>query len=266
MNSDSEVQKSADENWYYSKHEKKLWRVKFSKFDAHYNINREMGHGISAIVSLFKSEQMGECEAVKFSNGPHHPVKPEYEISLKWPKGATGLLLRPKAYFSDPLCDFFVMHAYDTAIKKILFQFCIKERIEAIYQVCQGVTTLHNLGIAHRDIHLANIFYDKDKNRFDLGDFGLAITSETNKKEFDSGVNKDICDLKESIESILLGEEPDRWLRLKNGYKQQLNILEDILKLGFNLESSRLILDFMNSVPKNAEEILNIFKKIKNHL
>ncbi|PJD95415.1 MAG: hypothetical protein CK425_08945 [Parachlamydia sp.] len=266
-------QVSSSQAWYYDyRHlnEGKLWRVKSSKDDFTASLTyfkvKCLGSGISGVVCLYQPEQMGTCKAIKFSNGNHHPVKSEYEISLKWPKGETGLLLRPKAYFREPFRDFYIMHRYTSNIVNNISLFTISEKIESIYQLCQGVTTLHNLGIAHRDIHLANVFYDRDKNRFDLGDFGRAITLETNKEKFDLGVSKDIQNLKEAIESILIGEEVEPFARIIDGYRQRLNTLEDILKLGFSLKSSWLILDFMHRTPRNTQEILGDFTKIKERL
>jgi len=268
-----------------------------------------VGCGYCWMCLPFAPKVEGKCKVIKFSHNSYSTVKPEYAISFKWPKGATGLLLRPKAYFQGPKGDCYIMHKYDGTICDIFSQFTTQEKIEAIYQLCQGITTLHTLGIAHCDIHLANIFYDRCKKRFDIGDFGHAKTLENLKDplfteinevteflacitngytqqlamrdcmavgfnctsalliiDFISGVNKDIQGLKESIESLLIGKGRDELERINNGYRQRLNIIEDILSLGFDLQTSRLILDFMNNTPMNAQEIVRIFAEIKNRL
>lgn len=176
----------------------------------------------------------------------------EYETTQKWPKGTTGLLLRPKCFLQAPFGEFFIMHNYDGEIKEFLPLLSAKEKIEAICQIAQGLITLHDMRITHEDLHIGNILYDKKKNRFDLIDFEHAI-------EDTEDFNQDLKDIKICIEGIISG-------KAKYGFQAGSYDLDDIIKFGFNNESAKLILDFLNSDLKNAKEILQHFSKIKAYL
>ena len=182
-------------------------------------------------------------------------------MTLKWPKGAIGLLLRPKACLEEPFGgSFFIMHKYDGGIPIALSQLTVSEKIEAICQLSQGLATLHDLAITHGDLHVGNVFYDKIKNRYDLGDFEYAAEWD-DKDEFIEASNKDLDEFKTCIVSIIIGEAIYTNSCRKEFHK--LDNLEEIIKLGFNSESSRLILDFINSDIKGAHETLQLFTKIK---
>lgn len=231
-----------------------------------YNKFRKLGSGVAGEVHLYKCTETEKSLAVKVSNGMHHPVKSEYEVSLKWPKGATGLLLRPKAYFISEVNDFYVMHLYDGDVQNMLAHLNPYDKIEIIRQMCQGLSTLHEIGIAHGDVHLANVFFDKKQKRFDLGDFGRTETMENNEPKFYSTIEKDLKDLREAIESLVIGEEVDALEYMLKGYQQRIHLLEDVQKHGFDLEASSHILDFMLHTPKSAKEILQHFTKIANNI
>ena len=86
--------------WYYNPNNKKLLRVKSSKGlnrTTNYFRDKFLGSGCSGRVYSYKPEEAGKCKAIKLSY-KNCSIKSEYSISFKWPKGATGLLLRPKAY------------------------------------------------------------------------------------------------------------------------------------------------------------------------
>lgn len=252
-------------SWKYHSKEKKISKVNLEDTDIYQRV-RCLGAGISGSVILYQSDPKGKEKAVKFSNGTHHLVKTEYVISLSWPKNAIGLLLRPKAYFREDIYDLYIMHKYDSPIKDLIYDLTLQEKIEAICQLCQGIATLHELKIAHRDVHLANVFYDKDMGRFDLGDFGQAITLNAGQVRLEIGIDKDLRDLKECIESILLGEEVDSLQRMMEGYRQRLNTFEEVSKLGFDVKVTWMIYDFMTSPKQEAKTIVNIFKKIREML
>ena len=58
----------------------------------------------------------------------------------------------------------------------------INERENIITQLLEGVNYLHKIGIAHRDIKIENILYDKLKKKVKIIDFGLSlIYKEKNK-------------------------------------------------------------------------------------
>ncbi len=234
-----------------------------------------LGSGLYGSVYVLKpDEKTAKTKAIKFSDQKSHSVKYEYDICLKWPKGTRGLLLRPKAYFETFFTDCYIMHQYDGTLADLLYQLTAKEKIEAIDQLCQGVMSLHELGIAHRDIHLSNVFYDKNRNRFDLGDFGCAKVSKLNSKDLSFGIQKDIVHLREHIESILLGKQLDAMTLLLaadcDRYNQRIHRVEELTNLGFSLELSQLLLVFINKLmrgqAKDSQAILQSFKPIKDLL
>lgn len=216
----------------------------------HYFRNKCLSSRPGADVFLCNSQimGMGKCKVIKWLHTPERAFL-EYETTLIWPKGTTGLLLRPKGCLNTPFGAFFIMHKYDGELGKSLHLLSANEKIEAICQICQGLVTLHDLRMAHGDIHIGNILYDKKKNRFDLIDFEHVTEDTDDFKE-------DFEDLKICIEGIIMGEP-------KYESPRELYELDDVIKLGFNLESAKLILDFMDSDPKDAKEILQCFNKIK---
>lgn len=49
---------------------------------------------------------------------------------------------------------------------------------DIIKHVSELLTTLHNNGIIHRDVHLQNIFY-KYPGKYVIGDYGQAVLSDS---------------------------------------------------------------------------------------
>lgn len=216
----------------------------------HYLQDKCLSSRSGAKVVLYKSQEGEKCKVIKYREDTKR-AEYEYQTALMWPKGTTGLLLRPKAFLKTPFGEFFIMHKYDGEIEIALSHLTINEKIEAIRQLSQGLATLHELKITHNDIHMGNILYDKNKSRFDLADFEHE-GSTCDKNE----VNDDLKDLKNCIESIIMGQ-------VRYSDKRELNNLEDVIKCGFNIESSKLILDFMDTDIQSANEILKYFTKLK---
>lgn len=214
----------------------------------HYFRDKCLSSRPGANVYLCIPQEIGKHKIIKWRDDPGR-AEMEYETTLKWPKGTTGLLLRPKGCLQTPFGEFFIMHKYDGEIKEILPLLSTEEKVESICQISQGLITLHDLGMAHEDIHIGNILYDKKKNRFDLTDFEHVIEDTDDFK-------KDLEELKICIEAIIMGKP-------KYDMQRELYELDDITKFGFNLESAKLILDFMNSDLKDAKDILQHFTKIK---
>src|SRR5262249_4678811 len=131
--------------------------------------------------------------------------------------------------------------------------------IQACQQITAGAHWLHSQKASHGDIHLENILYDEKKKRFDLADFGHA---KQGPEKFSERVVYDLMRLKESIESILLGQEQDPLDYLLNGYKQRIQTIEQLTSLGFQEPIARLILNFMNDTPATTQGFQDIFKQI----
>lgn len=262
MNQPVDSQTSFQVNyWHYDPRSGSLTRIKGEPLEERvqaYTSTLLLGSGISGDVYKFTANNSRD-KAIKFSivGGS---VKNEYEISLLWPKYSVGLLIQPKAYFSNTMRDFFVMHLYGGTLRDILETLDLKKRVEVLYQLSHGLVTLHDLNISHEDIHLQNIFYDERKNRYDLADFGLSKRKET----FNNfSLENDLMFFYQTMESILIGCEPPA-MNLLEPYKRRINHLDDILKLGFDEEPARLILELIESPDLTARQYLEAFSKIKN--
>lgn len=215
-----------------------------------YQRGNMLGSGWSgATYVLLPDQEKKKCKAVKTSTVS---IKKEYELSLRWPKNAMGLLLRAKAYFpkDGELPEMYIMHKYDRTLDKIIGKLTLKQKMDAIFQILTGVTTLHSLGIAHGDIHSCNVLIDTNKNRYDLSDFEHSVSLD--EASYQSAIEKDMQDLKETIESILMGEEDPVAALIAfgnggSGRVQRLKTEDQIRRLGFPNEAAPLILELYHT-------------------
>lgn len=265
-----------------------IWRQKGNE-KVCYKFDQVVGFGTQGkIWTIIRESGNGKTKIAKVSSTL---LKNEYEASLKYPKNALGLVLRAKAYISGTH-QIIIMHKYDGDLASLISTMTNNQKIEAVYQLCKGILTIHTLNISHRDIHLGNIFYDKIKNRYDLGDFGYSTESKEEKFKLN-----DITLLKKTIESILIGKEPDpvfvpvnftkntsssnnndnqdeilgllEEIFSKNvltvpssDYVQRLKTKEDVMLLGYSDEVADLIMNFMNHTPDNIQMICATFKNV----
>lgn len=262
MNQTIDAQTSFQVNyWQYDSKSGFLTRIKGQPLEERiqsYALTILLGSGMSGDVYRCTPNSSRD-KAIKFSM-EGESIKNEFELSLLWPKDSVGLLIQPKAYFSNRLRDFFIMHLYDGNLRDILESLDLKNRVEVLCQISQGLVTLHDLNISHEDIHLQNIFYDKRKNRYDLGDFGLSKRKET----FNNfTLENDLMFFYQAVESILIGCEPPG-MSLLEPYKKRIHHLHDLQKIGFEEEPARLLLELIEGENLTARHYLEAFSKIKN--
>lgn len=194
-------------------------------------------------------------------------AKEEYEISCLWPKNEMGLLMRPKAFFpefyngSDKATELIVLHKYDNSLIDLKKELTGLEVVNLVHQVSHGLSVLHSLGVAHRDIGLPNIFIDSRLNRFDLADFGLSHTKEKyadNPEEFKDLIKSDVFTLQLTLKQVtnLLKKDND-------------TVIKELQAKGLSLESATSLVQFINNMSDampSAEEIDKIFQKIKENI
>ncbi len=244
--------------------EKEIQRLKVKIVDGQlqadvtkYQIGGRMAKGKYGAVSLLRPEGKGKTKAIKrfkdryFTNRREN-IK-EFEIMHLWPNGAVGLILHPKGFISGQSVkdEVLIMHSYDYSMSIAIYFLSLQQRVEAVCQIIQGLITLHNLGIVHRDLHDGNVLYDKRKNRFDISDFGGARTKNELGDEFEKEVNqKDIPDLVALIKFILFRD-------------REAEDVETIQDMGFSRQVSEMIYTILfASKNLKVEEILERFKTI----
>lgn len=172
----------------------------------------------------------------------------EYNILMKWENKSTGLMIRPKAFLENGLLKILVMHKYDRTLRTCIPHMNHLQKLEAAFQISQGVTCLHKLNVAHNDLGLNNILYDHRKNRYDIIDFESSII--LNPNEGNAYKQSDVDDLRSVIRGILL-EQP----------KMLSTKLEDVSKIGYTKEITELIQDFESDRHTSAQHIAEIFEK-----
>ncbi len=215
-----------------------------------------LGTGSSGtVVSLIPNgeQRHRKIKAYKYSQSS---MKHEYEISLSWPNKSTGLLLHPKAYFPNfegGQGSAMVMHKYDGNLDDFCYSLNEEQNLEAVCQISQGLVTLHDLNILHRDLFLPNIFYDKNRNRYDIGDFGR---SEFCGVDSETSYEKDASSLVQTINKIFFGK--NYWPELFRG--AEVDVLQN---QGYSSDLAEKIVNFLANPPKNAKAISAFFNEIK---
>lgn len=260
----------------------KIWRQKASKSTS-YTLDRIVGAGSQGKVYLLHCDSGGKGKIAKIASSS---LKNDFDVSRRYPHRAVGLMLRAKAYLQTTKCTMIIMHKYESNMKPLISTMTTKQKVEAICQLCKGIAQLHALDIVHRDIELSNIFYDRAKNRYDIGDFGYAITSQNDIEK-----KGDLRTFKRVVESILLGIEAepvkkqvlltpiqnprDEIAELINSilpktpitvdsleYIQRLKTKEQLFELGFPPAACDLLLSYMNNAPDTIEATCSLFDQL----
>ncbi len=235
-----------------------------------YTIDQKVGSGgFSNVWTIIPKEaKSGKTKIAKIARYyetelNHFPD--EYLVSSKYPDKSVGLMLKTKAYLDNGKDKkILIMHKYDGDINIIISTMTKEEKIEAIWQLAKGLSTLHELGIIHGDFGFQNIFYHKIKNRYDIADFGYSI--DVGSERFDSlnsdSLNDDIRHFKSNVECILVGKKVEFPIG-HSCYKRSLKTEIDVMRLGYSEKVASLIIDFMNNTPDNMRQICEIFDKVK---
>ena len=211
----------------------------------------------SCLVRPLKPEVDGKIKAVKMGTTEYITLKQEHHISCQWPNKTMGLMIHSKAWLKIDWCEVLIMHKYDNSLCDIVETLTSDEKLEAITQISYGLVKLHELGIAHDDLKFANILYDKQKNRYDIADFGYAkfLKNIKSKEDRTKLINNDIQELKTMIRRILGG-------RVENKPCPTLVELYDMLPLmGYSLNLRKTILDTITNTRYGALEIAQRFRE-----
>ncbi len=223
-----------------------------SSYTTAYNLSELIGSGGQGTVYSLKPNGTGKTKAVKRGNS----CEKDYAYSFLWPKNAPGLLMRPKALFSDQTTKLLVMHKYDCNLKECISSLTHEQKLDAIYQISRGVSRLKKLGIKHNDIKLSNIAYDKMKNRYDLIDFGVAKISKKEikfHKSLKSSWSLDELSLSKIIDRILF---PD---------VDYVNTMSDklvaISQLGYSTKVTEYLQEYFAHKDFTPDKIADLFLK-----
>jgi tRNA A-37 threonylcarbamoyl transferase component Bud32 len=217
-----------------------------------YLIGNLLGRGHAGEVRALHPNGKTKEKAIKIftikfcdSSGTKDYASKEYEILKKIPQNSTGLIRSPKFFIPQSGNEFLekeallVMPKYDGELNEdIISNISFKEKIEVINQLIQGISTLHQFKICHRDINLNNVLFVKKqgKMRYDFCDFELS-KENANKKD----IKKDILLLGILLKGILDGK---KYL----SYHENKPFNEEEIEKYLNLRIPKKILTYINEM------------------
>lgn len=148
-------------------------RVDSNAFRRFVEIQRELGYSMNNIVKIYDS-----LELRVYIKGENEVERVE-EINPFDDEKKEGNFLHLQFILMEKSSPVLITHRLDhKLIPSRLQDFDEKEIMKLAYDIGSAIDRAHKNNLIHRDIKLENIFYDVKEQRYKLGDFGIARTTD----------------------------------------------------------------------------------------